>query len=114
VRYGVADYLPEGKRREALLTRRGVALDIGGGGARLLITEDIPIGTTLLVEFALPKVMGCPLILGEVVRKMRHQSGAHWIIGLRFINVEQHLQDRIVEFVFKTEIRQQLRKHRYS
>jgi c-di-GMP-binding flagellar brake protein YcgR len=110
VRYGTADYIPEERRKESFLTRRGVVLDMSGGGLSMLVTEDIPIGSTLLVELTLPGMMGAPLLLGEVVRKRPHPGGAHWTLGLRFLNVEQRVQDRIVGFVFKNEIREQLRK----
>lgn len=83
------------------------ALDISGGGTRLLLKKEYPPGTELLLRFALPikksrgNVLEIIEITGRVARAWPNRDDGRYQTAIEFKGIGRRQQDLIVRFVLQ-------------
>lgn len=77
-------------------------LDLGGGGARLAMHEDLPVGDRLVIEVPLE---GEVLVMKAIVRKIFQSETGRDSVGLEFLEIKPASQDRILNFVFSQHLK---------
>jgi len=80
---------------------RGDCLDLSGGGIRLLIKEDYPVDTRLIIKFTLPFKTGPEEIeaVGRVVRTWSHEQVRLQHVAVEFVKIYRRQQDLIVRYI---------------
>jgi len=80
---------------------RGDTLDLSGGGMRLLIKEDYPVDTRLIIKFTLPLKTGPEEIevVGRVVRSWSHEQTRLRQVAVEFVKIYRRQQDLVVRFI---------------
>lgn len=99
-------------REPRLVTGRGTTRDISGGGLsfypdRLLLVE---IGDTVTVKFSLPDYKGVlfPLSARADVSRIQADARGRTVYSVRFTEVSDTVQQRIVQYVFRIQLRERL------
>lgn len=77
-------------------------LDLGGGGVRLDVHEDVHIGDRLVVEVPLDSE---GLVMKAIVRKVFPNEAGNKSLGLEFVEIAPASQDRILNFVFNQHLK---------
>ncbi|MBN1546238.1 MAG: PilZ domain-containing protein [Syntrophaceae bacterium] len=78
------------------------AVTISANGMHYLFESDIPVGTTLEIKvilFSLPPV--AVQLYGEVLSSTKHND--QYRIALKFMEMDEHIRNEIVRFVFEKE-----------
>ena len=91
--------------------RSAMISDLGGGGLRLETDEELPHGTALTIQFALPGSAQRLQAKGHVVLSFLnpvHHRIAH---GVAFDSIEQDHQERVVKFIHEVQV-EELRKRK--
>jgi c-di-GMP-binding flagellar brake protein YcgR len=81
--------------------------DLGGGGVRLDVQEDVHIGDRLVVEVPLEDEV---LLMKTVVRKIFQNEAGNKSLGLEFVEIAPTSQDRILNFVFSQHLKMRREK----
>jgi len=76
----------------------GRSSDLGGGGIRLSTTEDLPLGSLLLLRFRLPGVERDVLARGRIVLSFYNAEEQRFFHGIAFTQIDPRDQDEIVRF----------------
>lgn len=100
-------WLPEGKELPKYNSVR--VLDISGGGLKIATDVSLKVGEVLLIKLDLPPVIGWTVerfnftLKAEVVRikTVKVDDEVIYHLGLKFLNITQKQQDKIVCFVFQ-------------
>ncbi|MCX8027110.1 MAG: PilZ domain-containing protein [Thermodesulfovibrionales bacterium] len=96
--------------REGFSTLPYKDVNISGGGMSFYSKEHYDIGTVLELKMLLPMFPPVAMyVYGEVVKSESHED--KWLIGVKFIKIEEEIRDEIVRFVFKRQ-RETLRERR--
>ena len=83
----------------AVFERAGNASDIGGGGMRLGTSEDLAIGTVLLLRFLLPNGRREFLARGRIVMSFYESESKRYQHGIAFTQIDPDGRDDIVRYV---------------
>ncbi|MBO8137494.1 MAG: PilZ domain-containing protein [Desulfotomaculum sp.] len=89
--------------------KKGLAVDISGGGMRLATKEKLNVNTILDLYFVLPtRNEDLPMKLkARVVRcSLVDDESRVYHVGLEFIHISRGTQDKICSFVFKKQMEQ--------
>lgn len=78
--------------------KEGRSSDLGGGGIRLSTTEDLPLGSLLLLRFRLPGVERDVLARGRIVLSFYNAEEQRFFHGIAFTQIDPRDQDEIVRF----------------
>jgi c-di-GMP-binding flagellar brake protein YcgR len=79
--------------------RTGFSSDLGGGGMRVASTEDLPLGSVLLLRYSLPGVEREIVARGRIVLSFYNAEDQRFFHGLAFTSIDPRDQDEIVRFV---------------
>lgn len=81
--------------------KKCTALDISGGGVRLLTKKEMPAGTRLFLRFTLPLKTGPEEmeLKGKVVRSWSDPETRNHQCGVQFVGISRRQQDLIVRYV---------------
>lgn len=95
------DYAVDAGEGERPSYKKCTALDISGGGMRLLTKKEIPAGTGLFLRFVLPLKTGPETmeLKGKVVRSWSDPETKNYQCGVQFLGISRRQQDLIVRFV---------------
>ncbi|MBC7337263.1 MAG: PilZ domain-containing protein, partial [Clostridia bacterium] len=81
-------------------------LDISGGGLRIKVDEDIKVEDELELLIYLPESE----VISALARVVRiEEDNTHKIAGLEFMIIDERYRRNIVNFVFKTELKERQR-----
>ncbi|MGI6226653.1 MAG: flagellar brake protein, partial [Peptococcales bacterium] len=81
----------------------GVIRDLSGGGAQLASKRKLVKGTILQVKFSLPEdLIVCKAKVMWVYTEVKEQKETY-LIGLKFIDINERLRERIIRYVFKRQ-----------
>ncbi len=95
------DYAVDAGEEERPQYKKCTALDLSGGGIRLLTKKEIPAGTRLILRFTLPLKTGFEVMVlkGKVVRSWSDPETKNWQCGIQFEGISRRQQDLIVRYV---------------
>jgi c-di-GMP-binding flagellar brake protein YcgR len=79
------------------LTKKGIMLDISGGGLRLKVMENIALGEIIVAE--IPSEKDGIKVMGEVIRVEKDEEGKN-ICGISFIDITEKTRENIIEYIF--------------
>ena len=93
----------------ALISGKGMTQDISGGGMSFYPEGNYPLqsGDTVTVKFTLPGETGStPPISAKavIVRRLTREGRTHPLLAIRFTEIANTAQQRIVQFAFKRQI----------
>jgi c-di-GMP-binding flagellar brake protein YcgR len=80
-------------------TNNGQSSDLGGGGIRLATDEDLPLGSILLLRFALPQVEREIVVRGRIVLSFYNAEDGRFFHGVVFTHIDPRDQEEIVRHV---------------
>jgi len=80
-------------------TSSGISSDLGGGGVRLATDEDLPLGSILLLRFALPEVEREIVVRGRIVLSFYNAEDGRFFHGVVFTHIDPRDQEEIVRYV---------------
>ena len=94
-----AEVPEEGNQYEFI---KSTSLDLSGGGIRLLLKKDLPVGAKLLLKIDLPikNRLECLEIMGRVVRSLPDEHLELFQAAVHFIEISRRQQDLIVRYIF--------------
>lgn len=94
-----AEVPDEGKHFDFFKT---TSLDLSGGGVRLLLNKDLPVGARLLLKITIPLKSGpeCLEIIGKVVRSRLDENLKLYHTAIQFTEIGRSQQDLIVRYIF--------------
>ena len=78
--------------------KEGRSSDLGGGGIRLSTTEDIPLGSVLLLRFRLPDSEREVLARGRIVLSFYNAEDKRFFHGIAFTQIDPRDQDEIARY----------------
>ncbi len=78
--------------------KEGRSSDLGGGGIRLSTSEDLPLGSVLLLRFRLPDVDRDILARGRIVLSFYNAEEQRFFHGIAFTQIDPRDQDEIVRY----------------
>ena len=79
-------------------------VDIGLGGARLILEGSVPLGDELLLTLHLPDE-GPPALLSALAVRGRRSEGSKRELGVAFMGLEPEDSERILALVYAVESR---------
>lgn len=94
VRSGIA-YTVDGQSE----TRMAQASDLGGGGIRVSTDEDLPLGSVLLLRFALPAAEREVVVRGRIVLSFYNAEEKRFLHGVAFTQIDPRDQEEIIKYV---------------
>ncbi len=80
-------------------TKSGQSSDLGGGGIRLATDEDLPLGSVLLLRFALPQIEREIMVRGRIVLSFYNAEDGRFFHGVVFTHIDPRDQEEIVRYV---------------
>jgi len=94
-----AEVPDEGKR---IAFFKSTSLDLSGGGVRLLLKKDFPVGARLLLRITIPLKSGPEYleIMGKVVRSQLDENLKLYHVAIQFTEISRSQQDLIVRYTF--------------
>ncbi len=96
----VAVTMPVSYTREAdESTKAGHISDLGGGGVRLASDEDLPLGSVMLLRFALPDVGRDLIARGRIVLSFYNAEDKRFFHGIAFTQIDPRDQEEIIRYV---------------
>lgn len=78
--------------------RNGMILDLSGGGLKLSCSEKFSLGQKLLLAFKTDD--DYLIVKGEVIRNPINSISNVYIYGVRFINLNEEIKEKIVRYNF--------------
>lgn len=107
--FAVAFLVPKREGGIPLVRGKGLTHDISGGGIRFHPESDVPVvaGDTITVQFSLPKdAPTTPAVSakGIVLRLKPHELLSIPILSIRFTEISNAAQQRIVQYAFKRQL----------
>jgi len=79
--------------------KSGHISDLGGGGIRLVTDADLPLGSVLLLRFALPDVGRELVASGRIVFSFYNAEDKCFSHGIPFTQIDPRDQEEIIRFV---------------
>ncbi len=73
--------------------------DLGGGGIRIATDEDLPLGSVLLLRFALPGVEREVNVKGRIVLSFYNAENKRFLHGIAFTQIDPRDQEEIIRYV---------------
>ncbi len=94
-----AEVPDEGKCYEFI---KSTSLDLSGGGIRLMLKKELPVGARLLLKINIPMKNGLEEleIMGRVVRSLPDEDLKVFHAAVNFIDISRRQQDLIVRYTF--------------
>ena len=84
---------------ESILTFRGVTSDVAPGGMRVLVAEELPVGSLVDVGFNLPtKHIEAQAEVSWVVER-RQERQPYWEMGIEFLDLDEDNRRAIASYV---------------
>jgi c-di-GMP-binding flagellar brake protein YcgR len=77
----------------------GQSSDLGGGGIRIASNEDMPLGSVMLLRFALPLVEREIVVRGRIVLSFYNAEDGRFFHGVVFTHIDPRDQEEIVRYV---------------
>lgn len=78
--------------------KSSTALDISGGGIRIICYEKIPKGSYVLVSFNIPEEI---VVLCNVVWCQLDNTDKNYKAALKYVNIDERVRDKVIRFIFK-------------
>lgn len=78
--------------------KKSTALDISGGGIRIICYENILKGSFVLLSFCIPEEI---IILCNVVWCEQDIIDKNYRLALKYVNLDERLRDKIIKFIFR-------------
>ncbi|WP_258359706.1 flagellar brake protein [Moorella sulfitireducens] len=103
----------DGPARPTRLHKKGVTVDISGGGAQLVLREPVAVGDLIYMEFHLPGRRRLPMRLAGRVKRAapREIDGVtRYEAGVAFEGISERQEDEIVAFVFQRLLEEKRRR----
>lgn len=94
------------------IARKGIAVDLSGGGINLVVREHIPVGSALWLRFDLPDLR--VETVGRVRRSQNLGPRAGFSLGVEFEGLLESVRDRIIGYTFQRIIEEQHRRTHLS
>lgn len=79
--------------------KEGQISDLGGGGVRVASDEDLPLGSVLLLRFALPDVGRELVARGRIVLSFYNAEDKRFFHGIAFTQIDPRDQEEIIRYV---------------
>ncbi|MDQ2909349.1 MAG: PilZ domain-containing protein [Candidatus Eremiobacteraeota bacterium] len=79
--------------------KSGQISDLGGGGVRLASDEDLPLGSVMLLRFALPDVGRELVARGRIVLSFYNAEDKRFFHGIAFTQIDPRDQEEIIRYV---------------
>lgn len=84
-------------------------VDISGGGMKLMVEEEIPLGSWLEINLTLPTKDGFQTLclIGEVIwcQKVGKDKKKRFLVGIAYLDISETLRRKIVRYVFERQIK---------
>jgi c-di-GMP-binding flagellar brake protein YcgR len=77
----------------------GKAVDLSGGGMRVVTATDLPSGQTIVLRFALPGKERELLVRGRIVLSFYDASTRQYAHGVAFTQYAPHDQEAIADYI---------------
>lgn len=78
--------------------KSSTALDISGGGIRIICYENIPKGSFVLVSFSIPEEIA---VLCNVVWCQQDYTDKKYRLALKYAHIDERERDKIIKFIFR-------------
>lgn len=110
VRVEVAEYIQYITLKEDLISqeilaeldeekaKKGILLDVSGGGIRLKVYEDIKLGDTIIAD--IPSSTNYIRIKGQVMRIDEDNEDKGNICGISFVEIDSRSREKIIQLIF--------------
>jgi c-di-GMP-binding flagellar brake protein YcgR len=110
VRVGVTEYIQYITLNEELISqevlgelneekaKKGILLDISGGGIRLKVYEDVKLGDTIIAD--IPNSVNNIRIKGQVMRLEEDEEDKGNICGVCFVEIDNRSREKIIQLIF--------------
>lgn len=95
-------YTKAAKKMQDVELKETVRANIGGGGVKLILEENLPKGTILAMHISIPDpVEGFVPVFatGEVVWSEVIKEGEKFGVGIKFLNIDEEDRKKIIEYV---------------
>lgn len=83
----------------------GGAVDLSGGGMRVITKDDLSAGQNITLRFSLPESEGEMMVRGRVVLSFFDASRQQFAHGIAFTQIAAPDQSEIVEFIHELQQR---------
>lgn len=77
---------------------KSITIDLSGGGARIVVKEDITQGRMILLSINIPEEVN---VICKVIRVEKDEVDKNYKVALRFENIDERTRDKIISFLFK-------------